>query len=283
MGIATMGIGLGTLVIATLAGYIVQHFGWRKGFLSIALITFVVGILISQILMGKSGPREHGLLPDGAKPDTRIRNPVERMGDSQPVSLKPVLKDSRFWILAVCNTAAIMTVMMTFVHQIAYAVNNNIDKVEAAAALGITGLTGSLGKFFFGWLSDRIHDAKYSAALGFFVMSVGMFFLYKAKTVAMLYLFALVFGFGYGSLAPVVPYLISDRFGPHILGAAYGMLMFFVTGIGGSIGPLLGGIIFDKTGSYVIGWVVNMIVLLLASFLILGLKPSRIFSADEAS
>jgi len=282
MGIATMGIGLGTLVIAPLAGYIVQNFGWRIGFLFIALITFVFGISISQILMGKTGPREHGLLPDGAGPDTCVQNPIAAGGCVETVSLKPVLIDSRFWLLAVCNIAAVMTVMMVFVHQIAYAVNNGIDKVEAAAALGITGLSGSLGRFFFGWLSDRIPDAKYSAALGFFLMAAGMFFLYRAKTVLMLYLFALIFGFGYGSLAPVMPYLISDRFGQHILGAAYGLLIFFGTGIGGSIGPLLGGIIFDRTGSYVIGWIVNIIILLLVSFLILLLKPAGTIPVDAA-
>jgi OFA family oxalate/formate antiporter-like MFS transporter len=280
MGIATMGIGVGTLVIAPLAGFIVQNFGWRIGFVFIAVLTFVVGISISQILMGKTGPREHGLLPDGANPDTCVRNPLTGSACGETVSLKPVLVDSRFWLLAVCNVAAVMTVMMTFVHQIAYAVNNGIDKVEAAAALGITGLTGSLGKFFFGWISDRIPDAKYSAALGFFLMAVGMFFLYQAKTLMMLYLFALIFGFGYGSLAPVAPYLISDRFGQQILGVAYGLLIFFATGIGGAIGPLLGGIIFDRTGSYVTGWFVNMIVLLLATFLILLLKPTRNIRVD---
>jgi MFS family permease len=96
----------------------------------------------------------------------------------------------------------------------------------------------------------------------------------------MLYLFALIFGFGYGSLVPVAPYLISDRFGQQILGVAYGLLIFFATGIGGAIGPLLGGIIFDRTGSYVTGWFVNMIVLLLATFLILLLKPTRNIRVD---
>lgn len=280
MGIATTGIGLGTLVVAPLAGYIVQHYGWRIGFLVIALMTFVIGILTSQIFMGRTGPREYGLLPDGAGPDTCTRM-LPAAGDcAEVVSLKPVLIDSRFWLLAVCNVAAVMTVMMTLVHQIAYAVNNRIDKVEAAAALGIVGLSGSLGRFFFGWLSDRVPDAKYAAALGFFLMAVGMYFLYLARKVTMLYVFALVFGFGYGALAPVMPYLISDRFGPHVLGTAYGLLIFFATGIGGGIGPLLGGIIFDQTGSYGIGWIVSMIVLLLVSVLVLFLKPSRTSPPD---
>lgn len=280
MGIATMGIGVGTLVMAPLAGFIVARFNWRSGFVFIALITLVCGSIVSQVFMGRKGPPEHDCKPDDTNPgDGRLKF---SHGADYPhrSSIQQVMVNSRFWLLAVCNTVAVMTVMMTFVHQIAYAVNNGIDKVEAAAAMGVIGLTGGLGKFFFGWFSDRIHDAKYSAALGYFVMSVGMFILYRAGTGKMLYLFALIFGFGYGSLAPVMPYLILDRFGPQIMGAAYGLLIFFATGLGGAMGPLLGGMIFDKAGSYGFGWLVNSMVLLLVSFLILLLKPAEAFSSD---
>ena len=155
----------------------------------------------------------------------------------------------------------------------AYAINSGIDKIEAAAAIGVIGLMGSAGKFFFGWLCDRIQDAKYSAALGFLLMAVGMFLLCRATNVIMLYAFAMFYGFGYGSIAPVTPYLISDRFGRQVLGGTYGLLTLFSTGIGGALGPILGGFIFDKTGSYRPGWIMNTVFLLIASLLILALKP----------
>ena len=224
--------------------------------------------------MGKTSPEAMGLLPDGDTAASDAPRPAAAVSQQKNVSLKPVMKDFRFWLLAVCNSLAVITVMMTFVHQISYAVNINIGKVEAAGALGVVGLTSSCGKFFFGWLCDRIRDAKYAASLGFFIMSVGMFCLLKAETVWLLYLYALIYGFGYGSLAPVMPYIISDRFGRHILGSAFGALVFFVAGIGGSIGPTLGGLIFDQTGSYANAWTFNTAVLLLVSLLILLLKPA---------
>jgi MFS family permease len=231
------------------------------------------GIIISQIFMGKSGPEEIGLLPDGEQLQGRQTVSAETIQPRENSSLKPIIKTTQFWTLVFCNVCAVMTVMMTFNLQIAYAIHNGIDALEAAAAVGVIGVTGSCGKFFFGWFSDRIRDAKYSAALGFLIMSVGMFILYLAKTVSILYVFALIYGFGYGSLAPVMPYLISDRFGRHILGAAYGLLIFFATGVGGSIGPVLGGYIFDKTGSYGLGWLISGAILLCVSLIILSLKP----------
>ena len=72
----------------------------------------------------------------------------------------------------------------------------------------------------------------------------------------------------------MIPYLVSDRFGNHILGTAYGLMIFFATGVGGSIGPILGGYIFDSLGTYRPGWLLNTILLVIVAFLILLLKPA---------
>jgi cyanate permease len=54
---------------------------------------------------------------------------------------------------------------MTFVHQVAYAINNGIGKLEAAAALGFIGIMGPIpGGFIFdktgsyrsGWIMNTI-------------------------------------------------------------------------------------------------------------------------------
>jgi MFS family permease len=238
-------------------------------------VILALGILISQVLMGKTTPEASGLLPDG-EPAVRERPDSDAVPEQRAsASLKPVLTDRRFWVLAVCNSLATATLMMTFVHQVAYAVGNQIGKFEAAAALGIVGLASSASKFCFGWLCDRVADAKYVAALGFFIMAIGMGLLIGADTAVVLYLFAVIFGIGYGSMAPLMPYLTADRFGRQVLGSAYGMLIFFVAGFGGSIGPIVGGLIYDRTGSYVKAWLLNLIVLMAISGLILTLKPAR--------
>jgi MFS family permease len=275
LGVASMGIGVGTLVLGPAAGYIVSAYGWRTGFLFFGAVILALGVPTSQVLMGKTTPEASGLLPDGdlagwdgSKPETV---PAHRGN----CSLKPVLTDFRFWVLAICNSLATATLMMTFVHQVTYAVANHIGKVEAALALGIVGFASSLGKLCFGWLCDRLADAKYAAALGFFVMAIGMGLLMTANNAAILYLFAVIYGLGYGSMAPLMPYLTADRFGLQVLGSAYGMLIFFVAGFGGSIGPVIGGLIYDRTGSYVYAWLLNLILLLGISLLILTLKRGK--------
>lgn len=48
---SSMGIGVGTMLMAPLAGYIVKHYGWRNGFLLIGLLMLSMGILISYFFM----------------------------------------------------------------------------------------------------------------------------------------------------------------------------------------------------------------------------------------
>jgi MFS family permease len=139
----------------------------------------------------------------------------------------------------------------------------------------VIGMASILGRFFFGWMSDRIGDAKYVSAIGFLLMAAGMLLLMKTTSVATLFAYALLFGFGYGSLSTMMPFLLADRFGRSVLGSAYGVLTFFSAGIGGGADPLIAGYIYDLTGSYTPAWFFNLIVLLIVTFLILALKPRR--------
>jgi MFS family permease len=167
---------------------------------------------------------------------------------------------------------AFLTVMM---HQVNYALDNGVEKIAAASSLGAVSIFGILGQFSFGWLSDRMKDPKYAACLGYAVMAAGMILLLQSTDAKALYMYAIVFGIGYGSLAPMLPVMIADRFGRHVMGSVYGLLTFFTVGVAGSVGPLLGGVIYDRTGSYRTVWVFNLVILVAAAVLILALRRGK--------
>ena len=274
IGIASIGVGVGTMATVPLAGYVVKIYSWRLGFACIGVCVLIIGVGLSQWLMGRTKPEDYGLLPDGgsAEKNSSPSDPESFAVLPDRPSLRPVLRDSQFWIMVACYSLAVMAEMSAMVHQVAHAIDQQIDKVAAASSLGAIGMVSILGRFFFGWLCDRISDAKYAAALGFFFMTIGMFLLLRTTTVTMLFAYALLFGFGYGSMTALMPFLLADRFGRHILGASYGMLVFFVMALGGFTGPILTGYIYDKTGSYANAWLLHLAVLVIVTFLILTLK-----------
>ncbi|MCU0531402.1 MAG: MFS transporter [Syntrophales bacterium] len=271
IGIASMGVSFGTMIMTPVIGWVVKERGWQSGFIVLGLTLLAAGVLIAQIFLGKTKPEAYGLRPDGHR-DQPVGDSSGMPGHAAAVPLGEAMRDSRFWILSFCQGAAVMTVLMAFVHQVPYALDLGIDRLAAAASLGAIALAGFFGQFFFGSLSDRLPDPKYSAMLGYLVMAAGLAVLLSATSVEGLFAYALIFGFGYGCLGPILPIIASGRFGRESIGSVYGVLNFFVAGVGGALGPIVGGVLYDALGSYRTVWALDVALLLAAAAGLTALK-----------
>jgi MFS family permease len=273
IGIATMGVSFGTVALTPLAGVIVKDFNWQTGFLMLGITTLVIGVTLSQFFFRKIRPEDHGMLPDG---ETRPELVVKIDTVPEPVRMRfgDMCVDKRFQVLALSFGLAVMVLMTVFVHQVAFAIDQGIDRVLAASSLAALGLAGFAGQFFFGWLSDRIRDPKYASSLGMLFMLAGLVVLLQVASARGLFFYAVIFGFGYGSLAPLMPILLADRFGRHFLGSVYGFVTLFL-GIGGSIGPYLAGLIYDRFGAYTYVWQADIVIMIFVAAYILTLKPKE--------
>ncbi|HEY5498230.1 MAG TPA: MFS transporter, partial [Syntrophales bacterium] len=273
LGITTMGVSFGTVALTPLAGVIVKDFNWQTGFLVLGIITLIIGVSLSQLFFRKTRPEDHGMLPDG---ETRPELVVKIDAIQEPTRLRfgDMCGDKRFQVLALSFGLAMMVLMTVFVHQVAFAIDQGIDRVLAASSLAAVGLAGFTGQFFFGWLSDRIRDPKYASFLGMVFMLAGLVVLLQVTSARGLFFYAVIFGFGYGSLAPLMPILLADRFGRHVLGSVYGFVTLFL-GIGGSIGPYLAGLMYDRFGSYTYVWQAEIVIMIFVAAYILTLKPKE--------
>jgi len=98
-----------------------------------------------------------------------------------------------------------------------------------------------------------------------------------AKELWMFYLFAVVFGFAYGSAVPLETLVPAELFGLSSLGIILAAAMAFTT-TGGALGPFIAGRIFDITGNYSSALIICIILVTLAiilSLILLGCKVRR--------
>ncbi len=272
IGIASMGIGVAQMLLPFVLGPVMKTYGWRAGFVILGCLVLVLGLTTAQLLMVRTKPTDHGLLPDGEEA-VAVQDGTEAqiVHDTVTVTKVKFLHDSRFWVMALCFGVAVLAQMLVFVHLVAFAIDSGVDKIRADVAISIIGLTSIVGRYFFGTVSDRLHDAKYAACIGFASMAGGMLVFFLTHNLFGLYGSALLFGFGYGAIATMMPYLIADRFGSSMLGTIYGMLTFFVVA-GASLGPIIGGYIYDKTASYDLAWQGGFALLVVATFGLMTLK-----------
>lgn len=264
-GIAGTGVGLGPLIMAPSATYLLINFSWRIAFIIIGLIAWLVVIPISRLL--KKSPYEIDALPDGVKVAPKdIKNNYPQ---STGLSLREALGVRSFWVITLiylfysCNLSFIIT------HLVPHVTDVGFSAMEAATVLSLMGGAAIAGRVLMGIVSDRI-GRKFVAFLCALLQSASVLWLIWAKDFWMLQAFAIVFGFAYGGMSPSMAALISDTFGLGRIGTIMGALEVGF-GIGSAIGPAVGGYIFDVNGSYTmafLSWAVALLTTALITILV---------------
>ena len=244
-GIASAGIGVGTLVVPLLATAAIDALGWRR-----ALQVLAAGVLVAGL--GAALLLERA--PARAAPGTAAAG----------LTLREALRSRRFaWMYAACVLAA-PAMFIPFAHVSAAARDLGIGDARAVGLVGLIGVGSVVGRFAIGGLADRLGRI---ASIALLEASLGVCYLpwLAAGGYGALAVFALWLGLSYGGIVSLMPALCMDLFGARavssILGALYSGAAF-----GNLLGPVVAGAVFDRTGSYVpVIWACLLLSLLAAA------------------
>ena len=266
IGIATSGTGLGTLVVAPVAAYLISNLGWRMSFIVLGLVAWLVVISLAMLL--KRDPREIGDLPDGAKSSTDGAESIDREVDSQQLgfSIGQALRNRNFWLIFTSwlSLATCLSLIMT--HVVPYATDLGFSTIQASTILSLIGGIQILARLSVGRISDIV-GRKVPGITCALIATGALIWLIQSHNLWMFYLFAIVFGIAYGGIGVVNLALVSDLFGRRNLGTIMGALeVAFSTG--SAIGAVLGGFIFDVTGSYTTAFIIGAATLLILALCI---------------
>ena len=264
-GIAVSGLGVGTLIMPLVANWLISNYGWSTSYIIVGIAALVLVILAAQVL--KYDPRQAGQLPYG-------ENELEEKGGSQTTgfSLQEAMHTRQFWILGAAWLCFGLSLGTVLVHIVPHAIGLGISTASAALILAVIGGLSTVGRVIMGSASDRIGN-KLALIICFAFISVALFWLLAARESWMLYLFAGMFGFGYGGIAALTSPVVAELFGLSSHGVLLGCMMICAES-GSAIGPVVTGHIFDVTSSYNLAFLIYAIIGVIGLILILLLKST---------
>jgi MFS family permease len=271
MGLAFSGMGVGILVLGPLAQWLITNHGWRQAYLLIGAGTVVALVPLAWFGIRDAPPTP---LAASADPSRAAATVVEARG----VLLSGALATRAFWALFLAYLFTPLAVFPVVTHQVAFAVDQGFPRLFVAGIFGLTGFMSVVGRIVFGVAADRIGRAQ-SASLSYACTALGtlaLLTLERWQHTASLYVYALLFGAGFGARGPIITAMASELFPGRQFGRIYGALS-LGNGIGGAVGPWLGGAIYDVTGSYRVAFLLasGFCVMGAACFWVAARSPAR--------
>jgi MFS family permease len=238
MGIVFSGMGVGVLTIGPLAQWLISTRGWRDAYAVLG-----IGALVLLVPLVWFGVRDAPPRPSRAREATAP--------ETTSVDVRDAFRTRAFWALFFAYFCTPMAVFTVVTHQVAFAVDHGFPALFVAGVFGLTGFMSIVGRIVFGIAADQIGRAL-SATISYGCTAVGTLALLSLERwphSAGLYLYALLFGLGFGARGPIITAIAAQVFPGKRFGAIYGYLS-LGNGLGGAIGPWFAGALFDVTGSY---------------------------------
>ena len=234
LGILISGLSVGGVLGIPFAGFMIEHYGWRKAYFGLAASVVVVGLPLVVAFF-----RERGGAPcTTSKPAT---------GNS----LSETLKDSRFWLLLSSFIFAALPIGVFSNHLVPILIGRGFPLQEAVSLGAI--FAGSIGiaRIGIGILIDRLRDfivagtCIIAAGLGAFALfhPTGQYVFQQAQ--AMIFLL----GLAYGAEGDLAAYFTLKLFGLKAFSAIMGCLAAAI-GLGTAVGGFVGSVVADQAGGY---------------------------------
>jgi MFS family permease len=228
------------------------------------------GIKLAHADEGSGAPRAAALsTPVAAQPATLTHS-------QKDWSMGEVIRTRSFWALLAFPFFALVGVYIVVVHNVRFMVDKGIEPMTAALIFALAGMSSSIFRIFWGWISDHVGREKAYTA-GMVCLFLGVFSLLLLDTSgerAFMVTFFVFFGMGWGATAPLFMAAAADLFKGRIFGLIYGILEGAMN-FGGAIGAWAAGFIFDRTKSYRMAFVLVIVVCFLSCIFIWIAAPRK--------
>lgn len=226
LGIAVSGIGLGTLVVPPLSQHLISELGWREVYWLYAAIS-----LVGFVVLGMLYPQP---------PVTASCEAVKA----------PTTKRSRSSFIRLYGATVLINIALyvPYVLLPRFAEGQQVSSFSAAVLVSLIGAASIIGRLALGAVGNRYDTMRiYRGCCAAIALSYVLWIV--ASSYAVLALFAVLIGVGYGGYIALTPALLADLFEPSDLGRRLGTI-YTAVGMGSFVGTVSAGWGVDATGGY---------------------------------
>ena len=274
VGIQQSAGGMGASVLAPGLTILLTQTDWQTAFM---LIGIGGGILVFTLLVFFHGePADRGLQPYGT--DENDKTPVIPFTGAvaklrSQVFLQHAKRTRAFWFLPLVHHLGCVGHSIVMVHGVFYATTKGVSLEAAAFIISIYSLSSVASRLMVPILADRM-GAKGVMACFYFIQGAAVLMLFWTQEPWQFYVFAIVFGVGFGG--EMSAFLVVNRqyFGMGPVRSVFGFQS-MASGLGMALGGLVGSVIYDVFGSYNLAWIVSLVGSLGGMFAIFAMESTK--------
>jgi sugar phosphate permease len=262
LGVAASGISVTAIAMPPLLAYVIGAHGWRAGFITMAIITLVIGLPLALWFIGRVKNERRVDTETLTLSELPEASEAERRAPSIP--LAQAMRGKQFWLLVVA-LVAINIPGSGIVGQLAPLLSDQgLSDTATGLALSVYALGLMAGRLITGFALDRVPVARV-AALMTGVPAIGaLILLVPEPHVAVALVAVALIGLQQGSELDLLAYFISRNFGFGHYSSIFGAIA-TAGALSTASGIVLFGQVHDATGAYTIALMVGAFAFLVGA------------------
>ncbi len=264
LGFSTAGlVGIPALILTQ------TTVGWQASAIGSGLVIWIVGLPCAQLLRTK--PELYGLVPDGrsAAENDNVSTERRHVRVEYDFTLHEAIRTRSFWLLglgwAIGNLGMGVAQMHLFLHLEQGAAG--LTRTTTGLVWSVASLSNIPSRLIGGFLGDRL-PKNIILGCATLLMAISIFVLAVADTATMAFVFAVLYGIGWGIRTPVMNALQADYYGRKSLGKIVGWLQLMSLPFT-IAAPVVVGYVADVQETYRSAFIVTSFISLVGAFTIL--------------
>ena len=273
VGLLQASHGLGPAVMAIVVSVLITGASWKLAFWSIGIVGGIIMLLLMAFF--RNQPSDIGGRALG-EPESN-RPPVKRDPAHELLRLKAfrtsMQSTATFWKLVSIHFLGCVSHSIVIIYIIPIAVLAGMENVAAAGVLSTLALVSVTTRFLTPVISDYI-GAKGTMATAFLWQGLPVLLLFWAHEPWQFYMFAVIFGIGYGGEGSAFPVINRQYFGRGPMGSSFGWQQ-LGAGSGMALGAWVGGALFWVFDSYAATIILSTLTSIAGAVVIMSMEPTN--------